>query len=276
MATGLGPVDPGLLAAIDGRAAHGTYLNAATARYPAVVLGAPAARLLGVADLDVPQQVHIGGHDCTVVGILEPIVIAPEIDQTAMLGFAAAEALLGFDGAATRLYVRSDPDQVSAVRQVLARTTNPESPEATVVSLPSELLAARDAARNTFGALYFGLGAVALLVGGVGIANVMVISVLERRSEIGLRRALGATRVQIGAQFLVEAVLLAIAGGAAGTALGATAAALAARVPRWPLVIPGMAIWGGLTAAVIVGAVAGLYPAARAARLAPTEALRSV
>ena len=123
--------------------------------------------------------------------------------------------------------------------------------------------------------VFLGLGAVALLVGGVGIANVMVISVLERRSEIGLRRALGATKGHVGVQFLAEALLLAVAGGLAGVVLGATVTAVYALGRGWSVVVPAPAMAGGLLAALAIGAVAGLYPALRAARLAPTEALRT-
>jgi putative ABC transport system permease protein len=136
-------------------------------------------------------------------------------------------------------------------------------------------VAARAANQTAYTALFAGLGSVALLVGGVGIANVMFVSVLERRSEIGLRRALGATRGHVGAQFLTESVLLSLAGGAAGVALGAAATIAYASTNHWLVVVPQVAVWGGLVAALLVGAVAGLYPALRAARLAPTDALRS-
>ncbi len=141
------------------------------------------------------------------------------------------------------------------------------------MSRPSDALAAQQAADETFTGLLLGLGAVALLVGGVGVANTMVISVLERRPEIGLRRSLGATRGQIRVQFLAESLLLSVLGGVTGVLLGLGVTALYASTQGWPTVVPLWAAGGGLLATLLIGAVAGLYPAMRAARLSPTEAL---
>ena len=266
--------DPELLGTLRGELADGRFLNRATARYQVVVLGAKAAERLGVTATG--RQVWLGGRWFTVVGILRPVALASEIDRAALVGFPAAEALLGSDGSPGTVYVRADPDQVEAVRSVLPATANPANPNEVRVSRPSDALAARAAANSAFTSLLLGLGAVALLVGGVGIANVMVISVLERRSEIGLRRALGATRGHVGLQFLAESLLLALAGGLAGVALGAAVTAVYATGRGWSLVVPVPAMPGGILAALAVGAVAGLYPALRAARLTPTDALRTV
>lgn len=256
--------------------ADGVFLNAATSNYPAVVLGATAARRLGLDRAGGGVQVLIGGRRFTVVGILDPVTLVPALDSAALVGSAAAASFLDDDGETSALYVRSTPEYTTDVREVLARTANPEHPEEVDVSRPSDAIEARAAAKSAFTSLFLGLGAVALLVGGVGIANVMVISVLERRSEIGLRRALGATRRHIGLQFLTESLLLSLAGGIAGVALGAGVAAVYASSRGWEVVVPAAVIVGGIAAALLVGAVAGLYPALRAARLSPTDALRSV
>jgi putative ABC transport system permease protein len=250
--------------------ASGTWLNTATARYPAVVLGADAALRLG----SVPQ-VWIGGRWFTVVGVLKPAPLAPEIDSAVLVGWPAAQNYLGFDGHPTTVYTRSVDSQVDAVRDVLAATANPESPNEVKVSRPSDALAAQRATDRTFTALLLGLGAVALLVGGIGVANTMVISVLERRAEIGLRRSLGATRGEIRSQFVTESLLLSLIGGLGGVLGGLAVTAGYAMTRSWPTVVPVWALAGGLGATVVIGGIAGLYPAIRAARLAPTEALGS-
>jgi putative ABC transport system permease protein len=229
-----------------------------------------AAKRLGISSLAGSPRVYLDRRWFAVVGLLDPVPLDSAIDRTALIGVPAPKP------DPTKLYVRADGDHVTEVRALLAPAANPEHPEEVDVSRPSDALEAKAAAEGAFTSLLLGLGAVALLVGGVGIANVMVISVLERRSEIGLRRALGATRRHISAQFLTESLLLAVLGGVAGAALGAAVTTAYALSRGWPAVVPPLALGGALAAALAIGAVAGLYPAVRAARLPPTEALRSV
>jgi putative ABC transport system permease protein len=266
---------PSLLGTLDGSLLAGTFLNAATERYPATVLGFQAAKSLGIAAVTPGTRVWLGRRWFTVVGILAPLPLAPEVDLSALVGPSVAERLLGYDGHPSRIYVRADTSRVVDVADLLAPTANPEAPDEVSVSRPSDALAARVAVAGSSTALFLGLGAVALLVGAIGIANLMVISVLERRTEIGLRRALGATRRHIALQFLTESVLLGAAGGILGIVAGVGITVGLSAVRGWGVAVPAIAVWGGLGAAVVIGALAGLYPASRAARLAPTDALRA-
>ncbi|MPZ74510.1 MAG: FtsX-like permease family protein [Nitriliruptorales bacterium] len=267
---------PDLLGAVGGEIASGRWLDDALAAYPTVVLGATTAERLGISQADGSVAVWLGERWFTVVGILNPALLAPELDAAALVGWPVAEELLGYDGAPTRLYERSPESRVEDVRAVLPATANPENPEEVTVSRPSDALAARAATDETLTTLLLALGGVALLVGGIGVANTMVIAVLERRSEIGLRRALGATRAHVRIQFLGESVLLAGLGGIGGAALGGVVTSGFAATRDWPFALPLWALVGAAAATILVGAIAGAYPAARAARMSPTAALATV
>ncbi|MGO9975117.1 MAG: ABC transporter permease [Solirubrobacteraceae bacterium] len=274
-----------LLSAVGTSIAQGSYLNATTATEPAVVLVGAAAQRLGIDHLYRGERVWLGGMWFYVIGILKPAALASEIDESALIGYTAAKRYLNYtstaangnttDGPPTEIYIRAENSQVQAVDSVLAQTANPENPSQVDVSQPSSALTARADAQGAFNGLFLGLGAVALLVGAVGVANIMIISVLERRSEIGLRRALGATRGQVRMQFLSEAILLALLGGAVGVAIGGLATIVYAHTKHWAVEIPTEAWAGGIASAILIGAIAGLMPAIRAARLSPTDALRT-
>jgi putative ABC transport system permease protein len=266
----------GLPRAVDSSLYAGVYLNAATAHEPVCVLGAAAAQRLGIDRIIPGERIWVDNTWFYVVGILNPAVLTPEIDSSVLVGFPAAESYLGFDGNPSTVYVRTANNEVGAVYSVLADTANPENPGNVDVSQPSDVLTAQADANGAFSDLFLGLGAVALLVGAVGVANIMVISVLERRSEIGLRRALGATKANIRVQFLSEAILLSLLGGAVGVGAGTLATAIYASTKGWAIDVPPVAWAGGFGAAIVIGAVAGLLPALRAARLSPTDALRTV
>ena len=262
---------PSLLDAVGGTLQTGSWFTKATTEFPSVVLGADAADKLGARRLGV--RLWIGGQWCALIGVLQPVPLAPEIDNAALIGWQAARTYLRFDGRPTTVYVRAVETQVTAVQSVLARTAKPEAPGTVQVSRPSDALAARQVANSALTGLLLGLGGVALLVGGIGVGNTMIISVLERRPEIGLRRSLGATRGQIRGQFVAESLLLSLIGGVGGVLLGTVITVLYAINRGWPTSIPPWAILGGLGTTLIIGALAGLYPAIRASRLSPTEAL---
>jgi putative ABC transport system permease protein len=267
--------DRSVVATLGGRLASGRGLDAATEKYPTVVLGAVAARRLGIESVADSPLVYLGGHWFSVVGILDALPLSPEIDRAALIGLPIAKELFGATGSPTTIYVRAADAAIDDVRAVLAATANPANPEEVTVSRPSEVIAARAAAASSFTAMFLGLGAVALLVGGLGIANVMLMAALERRSEIGLRRALGATRGHIVGQFLTEALLLAGTGGLLGVFLGSAVSIAYANSQGWLVSLPIVGIVGGVGMAVVIGAVAGIYPAVRAARTPPTDALRT-
>jgi putative ABC transport system permease protein len=267
--------DADLLETLEGRLAAGRFLDDAVGAYPAVVLGSVAAERLGISSLDANPLVWIAGRWWSVVGILDTLPLAPEIDRSALVGMEAARIYLDTEAPPTTIYVRAADALLGQVRAVLPATASPRSPEAVLVSRPSDAIEARAAAATTFTTLFLGLGAVALLVGSLGIVNVMLMAVLERRNEIGLRRALGATRGHIAGQFLTEAVLLAGAGGIAGAALGSAVASAYASSQAWVVALPVAGCVAGVVGAAVVGALAGLYPAVRAANMAPTDSLRA-
>jgi putative ABC transport system permease protein len=269
-------VDANLLATLQGEMGSGVFLDEAARDLPVVVLGSVAAERLGVTDGESGTVVWLGDEWFSVVGIMDTLDLSPDLDRGALVSYSAAEEFLDHDGIPSTIYVRSDPDNIDVVRSVLPATVNPENPDEVEVTRPSDALEAKEAADQAFTNLLLGLGAVALLVGGVGIANVMVISVLERRGEIGLRRALGATKGHISIQFLGESLILATLGGLGGVALGAAVTAAYSWSQGWDVLIPTVAVVGGLAAALIIGVIAGLYPAMRAARVSPTEALRTL
>ncbi|SDJ17183.1 putative ABC transport system permease protein [Lentzea albidocapillata subsp. violacea] len=262
---------PGLLDTVNGHVQSGEFLPRPD--FPGVVLGHVAAERLGIPDAGERPAIFVGEKWFTVTGVLGPLPLAPDVERSVLVGWDAARTHLGFDGHPTVVYVKAREESIEDVRAILPATLYGEIPGLVQVSRPSDALAAKRATQNSYSALFLGLAGVALLVGGVGVANTMVISVLERRSEIGLRRALGATRGHIRAQFLTEAVLLSGLGGLAGTALGALGVAGYATLHRWPLVIPLEVLAAGVLAAFVVGAAAGLYPSIRASRLTPTQAL---
>jgi putative ABC transport system permease protein len=274
-----------LLSVLGTGVARGNWLNEGTAREPVAVLGSAAAESLGIDRVYLDQRIWLGHQWFTVVGILEPSPLAPDVDDSALVGYRAAQEYLGYvsivrgaqePGPPSSIYVRAATGHEAAVQSLLARTANPEAPSEVNVSQPSDVLTARAAAEGAFDSLFLGLGVVALIVGAVGVANIMIISVLERRSEIGLRRALGATKSQIRTQFLAESILLAVIGGVVGVLAGTAATAVYAGSKGWAVVIPAEAWSGGIVSAILIGAFAGLLPAVRASRMPPTVALRTV
>jgi putative ABC transport system permease protein len=265
--------EPRVFFTLGATVADGRLLDAATSEVPAIVLGSVAAERLGISGVTDGPMVYLGGNWFTVIGILDPMPLSPDLDRSALIGYPIAAQLFHTPINPSTIYLRTQPEQIDDVRGILARTANPEAPNEVAVSRPSDALEAKAAVDQNLTQLLLALGAVALVVGGVGIANVMVISVLERRSEIGLRRALGAKRIHIAGQFITESVLLSALGGVTGVTLGATITYVYANHQQWVVDIPVRFLAEGVAAALLVGTLAGLYPAARAARMDPAEAV---
>lgn len=267
-----------LLDTLRGKLRTGRWLDRSTERLPVTVLGADAADRLGVTGPGgrvwmCGTEIHC--HWFSVLGVLEANELVPEIDSAAFTGRPQATENLAGETTPATIFVRVHPDRVADVQSVAGATANPAQPSAVSISRPSDLLTARAETQNTLTGLVLSLAGVALLVGGLGIANTMVVGVMERRGEIGLRRALGARQGQVAAQFLIEAVLIGLFGGLAGAAVGAVAVHGYAAVKGWPGTVPATWAAAGPATALVIGAIAGLYPALRAARMSPTQALRS-
>jgi putative ABC transport system permease protein len=254
--------------------ASGHFLGPVADRFPEVVLGAQAAQVLQITRASGHVEVYLGNHWFTVIGVLRPVALDSSLDSEAFISLPVAERMFGTPPNPSEIYVRAAQSDVLGVSNLLGPTADPQNASGVDIGRPSDALEARAAAKGQFTTLLLGLGAVALLVGAIGIANIMVISVLERRGEIGLRRALGATRRHIVLQFLAESALLAAIGGLAGLALGAGATEVYAATKHEPFVVPLYALIAAPASGFLIGAVAGLYPATKAARLSPTEALR--
>jgi putative ABC transport system permease protein len=264
-----------LLGVLHGATAQGAFLNEATGHYPVVVLGAVAAQRLGIATLRPGTAVWLGGRSFTVAGVLAPLPLAPDLDRSALIGYPEAAQAFHTDSSSSTVYVRADPNRIAETFHLLGPSADPAHPDQVLISQPSDALSAQLAAQNAFNSLFLGLGGVALLVGAIGIANIMVIAVLERRGEIGLRRAIGAAKRHIWTQFITESLMLSAFGGLGGSLIGIAVTAGYATYKHWQTVIPAEALAIGIGATLGTGAIAGLYPAIRAARLAPTDALRA-
>lgn len=272
---GVAVARPDVLPAVGAELAHGRWFDDASRGLPVTVLGATAAERLGIARAG--ERVWIGGQWYGVLGILGSAGLATDVDSSALLGDRWVRDTYEDEtiGEISMIYVRAEPGLVDRVADLLAAAASPGWPHVGVAKL-SELAQARATADDSLALLGVALGGIALLVGGVGIANTMVVAVMERRGEIGLRRSLGARPGQVAGQFVTEAVMLSALGGAAGIGVGVLTALVIAAVTAQPVAIPADVLIAGPVVSVLVGALSGLQPAIRAARLSPTVALRSI
>jgi putative ABC transport system permease protein len=266
--------DVDLLEPLEADLVVGRWFDTTTAELPAVVLGSKAAERFAIDSLEGTPLIDLSGRSFAVIGILESVPLDPDLDTAVFIGQPIATSEFETEDSPAKIYVRTVPERLDAVREVIPSTASPNAPSEVAVTRPSDALEFEQLITESFRNLLIGVGGVALLVAGVGIANVMVISVLERRGEIGVRRALGATKRHIRVQFVLESMLLALLGGMLGIAVGVAIVGGYAAYQGWQLDVPAEWILAGVGASLLVGATAGLYPAARAARMDPAEAVR--
>ena len=265
---------PELLQVVGGNLIEGRFIQDGLSNIPVTVLGSVTASRLGINTLDTPTKILIGNEWFGVVGIIDELKIHPDLDRSVFIGYGVAKTLFDIDKEPTTIYVRANPTYIEDVVEVIAPSMNPENPDQVQVSRPSDALEAQEAADAAFTNLLLGLGSVALLVGGVAIANVMVMSVLERRMEIGVRRSIGATRKEIRYQFLLESIVLSGIGGLVGVVLGTGVTLGYTNYTDIVFSIPVSQVLGEILLALLIGAISGVYPAIKASKIQPAEAVR--
>ena len=265
---------PELLQVVGGNLIEGRFIQDGLSNIPVTVLGSVTASRLGINTLETPIKILIGNEWFGVVGILDELKIHPDLDRSVFIGYGVAKTLFDIDKEPTTIYVRANPTYIEDVVEVIAPSMNPENPDQVQVSRPSDALEAQEAADAAFTNLLLGLGSVALLVGGVAIANVMVMSVLERRMEIGVRRSIGATRREIRYQFLLESIVLSGIGGLEGVVLGTGVTLGYTNYTDIVFSIPVSQVLGAILLALLIGAISGVYPAIKASKIQPAEAVR--
>ena len=263
-----------LLNVIGGNLLEGRFITDGLSDLPITVLGSVTAKRLGITNLSQPSKILIDDEWFGVIGIIEELKIHPDLDRSVFIGYGAAKKLFDINEEPTTIYLRANPSFIEDVVEVIAPSMNPENPDQVEVSRPSDALEAQQAVEASFTNLLLGLGSVALLVGGVAIANVMVMSVLERRMEIGVRRSIGATRREIRYQFLLESIVLSGIGGLVGVMLGSLITLAYTNYTNIVFSIPVWQILGAVVLALLIGAISGVYPAIKASKIQPAEAVR--
>ena len=263
-----------LLNVIGGKLSEGRFITDGLSDLPVTVLGSVTAKRLGITNLSKPTKILIDDEWFGVIGIVEELKIHPDLDRSVFIGYGAAKKLFDINEEPTTIYLRANPTFIEDVVEVIAPSMNPENPDQVEVSRPSDALEAQQAVEASFTNLLLGLGSVALLVGGVAIANVMVMSVLERRMVIGVRRSIGATRREIRYQFLLESIVLSGIGGLVGVMLGSLITLAYTNYTNIVFSIPVWQILGAVVLALLIGAISGVYPAIKASKIQPAEAVR--
>tara|TARA_B100000959_G_scaffold220128_1_gene232587 strand:- start:364 stop:1551 length:1188 start_codon:yes stop_codon:yes gene_type:complete len=267
--------DQNLLTVLDAQMLYGRFVNGADEDniFRSAVIGQDLANDYQYLPGEV-RTIDVDGETYGIVGVLEKVDLVPKLDTAVIIPKSAAEEDFDVEQKPTTLYVRATEGNVDSTADALPMAINLGGNEAVTVAVPSDLLEAQGAVDTTLRNILFLMGGLALLVGGVGIANVMSISVIQRSGEIGIRRALGHTKMTIALQFVLEALFVGVLGGIVGVVTGVSVIYLVSSILGWiaTLNIPLFLVAGGM--ALIVSVIAGLYPAWKAARLEPLETLR--
>ncbi|MAT37817.1 MAG: hypothetical protein CL420_07250 [Acidimicrobiaceae bacterium] len=267
--------DQNLLNVLDAQMLHGRFINGSDESnvFRSAVMGHDLANDYQYLPGEL-RTIDVDGETYGVVGVIEKVDLVPKLDTAIIIPKSSAEEDFDVEQKPTTLYVRATEGNVDSTAEALPMAINLGGDEAVTVAVPSDLLEAQGAVDTTLRNILFLMGGLALLVGGVGIANVMSISVIQRSGEIGIRRALGHTKMTIALQFVLEALFVGVLGGIAGVVTGVCVIYLVSSILGWiaTLNIPLFLVAGGM--ALIVSVIAGLYPAWKAARLEPLETLR--
>jgi putative ABC transport system permease protein len=239
----------------------------------AAVLGEGIAKQYGYLPGE-SRTIRLNNANFAVVGVLGPVALDPELDNAVFVTEWSAKHVLGTNGEPNQLYIRAAPGATQSTANAIPTAISLGGPDQVSTQIPSDVLQAAAQANKTLQEVALLAGLLALVVGGVGIANVMSISVIQRSSEIGIRRAVGHSRSKIAAQFLLESLFVGLLGGLGGAGFGVAIVYGVSAVAGWVAVIDygTIPLWMGLALLVAVGA--GLFPSIKAARLEPLETLR--
>ena len=277
---GVAAVTPALARIVTLRMDRGRFIGPVDDDSLVAVVGAEAAEKLSApgAPLTLGSRVRVKGYVFTVIGVLAPVpftALDPTDFNSAILTplTAARRILASPDPDTALLRLRPGADAKASGEQAAADLANPTA--TFQVQSARELIAGMNAQKAIHASLLTAIGAISLLVGGIGVMNVMLMGVMERRREIGLRAAIGATPGDLRIMFLVEAAALAFTGGLIGLMVGLVAAFITAEGSGWTFSLPLYVIPLGPGVAALVGVAFGLYPAITASRLDPIEALRA-